>query len=157
MSLPMTWRSAGHHLANEVQVVREARPGDVVDQRVVPDVDRARLRVPGPVLALRRLAVRHRERDAPAGAGPADREVLEALADEAEHLVAPVVRLDEVGVLLVVALEQASWYADRRKNQFRSVSHWSGTSGWFGQIVPRAVSWTSVAFRKPSLGQYQPS
>ncbi len=50
-----------------------------------------------------------------------------------------------------------SWYADRRKNQFFSVSHWSGTSGWFGQIVPRAVSTTSVALRNPSFGQYQPS
>ncbi len=50
-----------------------------------------------------------------------------------------------------------SWYADRRKNQFLSVSHWSATSGWFGQIVPRAVSSTSVALRKPSFGQYQPS
>ena len=50
-----------------------------------------------------------------------------------------------------------SWYAESRKNQFRSVSHWSGTSGWFGQIVPVAVSTTSVAFRKPSFGQYQPS
>ena len=39
----------------------------------------------------------------------------------------------------------------------RSVSHCSGMSGWFGQIVPRAVSWTSVALRKPSFGQYQPS
>ena len=38
-------------------------------------------------------------------AGPADREVLEALADEPEHLVAPVVGLDEVRVLLEVALE----------------------------------------------------
>jgi hypothetical protein len=26
-----------------------------------------------------------------------------------------------------------------------------------GQIVPRAVSTTSVALRKPSFGQYQPS
>ena len=24
MSLPMTWRSAGHHFANDVRVVREA-------------------------------------------------------------------------------------------------------------------------------------
>ena len=43
-----------------------------------------------------------RERDAPRRAGPADREVLEALADEAQHLVAPVVGLDEAGVRLVV-------------------------------------------------------
>jgi hypothetical protein len=50
-----------------------------------------------------------------------------------------------------------SWYAESRKNQLRSVSHWSGTSGWFGQIVPAAVSVTSVAFLNPSFGQYQPS
>ena len=37
-----------------VRVVGEAGPGDVVDQRVVPDVDRAGLRVPAAVLALRR-------------------------------------------------------------------------------------------------------
>jgi hypothetical protein len=41
----------------------------------------------------------------PAGSGPADREVLEALADEAEHLVPPVIRLDELGVLLEMPLE----------------------------------------------------
>ena len=35
----------------------------------------------------------------------ADREVLEAAADEAEHLVAPEVGLDELGVIGVVALE----------------------------------------------------
>ena len=68
------------------RVVGEAGAGDVVDQRVVPDVDLAGLRVPRAVLALRRLAVLgDRERDAPAARRPlaADREVLEAAADEA--------------------------------------------------------------------------
>ena len=57
MSLPMMWRSAGHHRPNSPRVVGEPGAGDVVDQRVVPDVDLARLRVPRAVLALRRLAV----------------------------------------------------------------------------------------------------
>ena len=106
MSLPMTCRSAGHQLRERVRVVGEARAGDVVDERVVPDVDHARLGIPRPVLALRGLAVLgDRERDAPRGAGAADREVLEPLADEAEHLVAAVLGLHEVGVLLEVALE----------------------------------------------------
>ena len=110
---PVDRVEAGDVLADDVQVGRPpalerlevvgvAGPGDVVDQGVVPDVDRARLRVPRAVLALRGLAVlRDRERDAPGGAGAADREVLEALADEPQHLVAAVVGLHEVGVRLV--------------------------------------------------------
>ena len=108
MSLPMTCRSAGHQWANAVGIVREAGAGDVVDERVVPDVDDPGLGIPRAVLAQRALAVLgDRERDAPtAGRALArDREVLEAAADEAEHLVAPVVRLDEVGVVGEMALE----------------------------------------------------
>src|SRR4029079_11957958 len=66
-----------------VRVGREAGPGDVVDERVVPDVDDARLGIPRAVLAPGGLAVlRDRERDPPAArrALPADREVLEAAA-----------------------------------------------------------------------------
>ena len=107
MSLPMTWRSAGHHRWNSVQVVGEAGAGDVVDERVVPDVDRAGGRVPGPSGSCELVpSSPDGERDAPGGARAADREVLEALADEAQHLVAPVVGLDEVRVRLVVR-EQA--------------------------------------------------
>ena len=39
MFLPMMCTSAGHQLANDVRVVREAGAGDVVRQRVEPDVD----------------------------------------------------------------------------------------------------------------------
>ena len=81
-----------------LRVGREAGARDVVDERVVPDVDLARLRVPRAVLAQRGLAVLgDRERDPPVARRPlaADREVLETAADEAEHLVAPVVGLDE--------------------------------------------------------------
>ena len=106
-------------LADDVQVGRPppreclgvvGEPGarDVVDQRVVPDIDLARLRVPRAVLAQRRLAVLgDRERDAPVARRSlaADREVLESLADEPEHLVAPVVGLDELGMLGELALE----------------------------------------------------
>ena len=49
-----------------LRVIGEAGAGDVVDERVVPDVDDARLRIPRAVLALRGLAVLgDRERDPP--------------------------------------------------------------------------------------------
>ena len=108
MSLPMTCRSAGHQRSKAAGSSGKPAPGDVVDERVVPDVDDARLRVPRAVLAQRRLAVLgDRERDPPPARRPlaADREVLEAAADEAEHLVAPEVGLDEVGMVGEVALE----------------------------------------------------
>ena len=106
MSLPMTWRSAGHQRSKASGSVEEPGAGDVVDEGVVPDVDRARLGVPRAVLALGRLAVlADRERDAPVRAGARDREVLEAAADEAEHLVAPEVGLDGAGVVEEPALE----------------------------------------------------
>ena len=152
MSLPMTWRSAGHHRWNSLQVVREAGAGDVVDQRVVPDVDRAGGGVPGAVGELRAGAVlADGKRDAPGGARAADREVLEALADEAQHLVAPVVRLDEVRVRLVVR-EQALLVGRRRKNQLRSESRWRGASGWLGHCIPVAVSCRSEGPWNPRSG-----
>ena len=73
-------------------VVGEARAGDVVDQRVEPDVD-LRLRV-------------ERERDAPGRRRARDRDVLEAALELRELLVLPELGLDEVGVLAVV-LDQA--------------------------------------------------
>ena len=114
---PVDGVEPGDVLADDVQigrppvgegggVGREAGAGDVVDEGVVPDVDGARLGVPAAILQLGRLAILgDRERDAPAGAGPADREILEPAADEAEHLVAAVVRLDELGMLGEVALK----------------------------------------------------
>ena len=88
------------------RVVGEAGPGDVVDERVVPDVDRAGGRVPGTVRELRAAPVgEDRERDPPPRIGPADGEVLQAAADEAQHLVAPMVGRHEVRVLLEPALE----------------------------------------------------
>ena len=106
MSLPMTCRSAGHHFA-KLGVVGEAGAGDVVDERVEPDVDGAGLGIPGAVLALGRLAVLgDRERDPPRRVLAADREVLEAAGHEAEHLVLAVLGLDPVGMLGVVALER---------------------------------------------------
>ena len=90
------------------RVVREARSRDVVDESVVPDVDDPGLRVPRAVLAQGRVAVLgDRERDPPPARRPlaADREVLQAAADEPQHLVASVVRLDEVRVLREVRLE----------------------------------------------------
>src|SRR5439155_17478598 len=64
--------------------------GEVVDQGVEPDV--------GDVLLV------ERQRDTPleARAGPADRQVLERLAQEAEDLVPVALGLDEVRVLLDV-------------------------------------------------------
>src|SRR5581483_9230009 len=66
-----------------------ADAGDVGQQRVEPDVDGEAL-VP-------------RHADAPALAGARDVQVLQALLDQRDDLVAPALRLDEVGVLLVVA------------------------------------------------------
>src|SRR5206468_3709541 len=91
-----------------LRIRRKARAGDVVDQGVEPDVDDARLGVPRAVLALGGLAVLgDRERDPPTARRPlpADREVLQPDADEAEHLVAAVLRQDEVGMVGEVALE----------------------------------------------------
>ena len=108
MSLPITCRSAGHQWSKAAMSSGKPAPGHVVDEGVVPDVDLAGLRVPRAVLALGGLAVLgDRERDAPvAGRALArDREVLQAAADEAEHLVAPEVRLDEVRMVGVVALQ----------------------------------------------------
>ena len=65
-----------------------AHGGAVVDQGVEPDVGDV-LRVPG-------------DRDAPADRRPGDREVLEALTDEPQHLVAAGLGLDGVRVGLVV-------------------------------------------------------
>ncbi len=88
------------------RIVGEAGPGDVVDERVVPDVDRARGRVPAAVVAPGAATVGHeRERDAPGRPFAADAEVLESLADEAEHLVLAVLRLHPVGHVGVVPLQ----------------------------------------------------
>ena len=82
-------------------IVREAGARDVVDQRVEPDVDHACLGVPRAVLPLRRLAVLgERKRDAPMEGFAADRDVVEALAQEREHLILAVLGLDPVRVRL---------------------------------------------------------
>ena len=93
-------------LLDHGRVVGEAAPGDVVDEGVVPDVDGAGVGVPRAVGAPGVRAVgKDREGDPPPGPGAADREVLEAAADEAQHLVAPELGLDELGMLLVPALQ----------------------------------------------------
>src|SRR3546814_14037927 len=58
----------------------------VVDERVVPDVED--------------VARRPRHRHAPVEAGSRDRNVAEALAEEAEHLVAIAFGRDDLGILL---------------------------------------------------------
>ena len=73
------------------RVIGEPGPGQVVGQRVEPDVD-AVLLVAG-------------ERDAPGRSRAADAEVAEPLAQPAEHLVAEVLRLAEGRVLGVQPLE----------------------------------------------------
>ena len=88
------------------RIVREPGARDVVDQRVVPDVDRAGFRVPRAILALRSLAILpDRERDSPGRTRARDREVLESLANEAEHLVAAIVGLHGPRILDVPAFE----------------------------------------------------
>ena len=93
----------GPPLRELVRVIRKAGAGDVVDERVEPDVDDAGLGIPRTVLALRRLAVLgDRERDPPAQGLAADRDVVEALPDERQHLVLAVLRLDPVRMLVVM-------------------------------------------------------
>ena len=84
MSLPITCRSAGHHLANCSVVGAVADRGGVVDQRVEPDVDDA--------------ARVERQRNAPRLSGAADRDVLEAGLEQAQDLVAADLRLEELRV-----------------------------------------------------------
>ena len=82
----------GPHPREPLGSVGVARGGDVVRERVEPDVADV-LRVPG-------------QRDAPVERRPADREVLEAAADRRQDLVPPGLGLDRFGVRLVV-LEEA--------------------------------------------------
>ncbi len=42
MSLPITWRSAGHHFSNSAAIPAEPDRGGIVDQRIEPHVDDAR-------------------------------------------------------------------------------------------------------------------
>ena len=156
-------RSCGHRpatsVSNDVHVVGEPGAGDVVDERVVPTsiLPASASHVPSSRSALSPFsAIGNGMPQVTRRPLPRDREVLEASADEAEHLVAPEVGLHEVGVVGVSGARVAPGTPTGGGPVF-SVSHWSGISGWFGQIVPRAVSRTSVAFRKPSLGRYQPS
>ena len=85
MSLPITCRSAGHHVSNWACVGAEADRRRVVDQRIEPDVDHAR-----------RIG---RQRNAPRLPGAADRDVLQAGLEQAEDLVAPHLGLQEVRML----------------------------------------------------------
>jgi len=76
----------------QLRVVRRsdigiADGGDVVGEGVEPHVHHVLL-VPG-------------HRNAPGETGPRDGQILQAAADEAHHLVAPALRCDEVGVVLV--------------------------------------------------------
>ena len=147
MSLPMTCRSAGHQLRERSGSSGKPGAGDVVDQRVEPDVDDARLGVPRAVLALRGLAVlADRERDAPVAASSRLIEKSSRpCADEAEHLVAPVLRLDPVGVLLVVALAAAPGRPRGGRTSCARSATGAATSGWLGQCMPLAVSSRSLA------------
>ena len=80
------WRS--------IRICRESGTGEVVDQRVVPNIDCPRSRVTAPICAERTLPVlMNRERDPPASAFTTDGEIFKTLANEAEHLVASILRL----------------------------------------------------------------
>ena len=91
MSLPIRWSFAGQTPGEPGLVRPVPGRGDVVGQRVEPDVAHV-VRVP-------------RQRDPPAEGRPADREVLEPAPDQREDLVAPGLGLHRLGVPLVV-LEQ---------------------------------------------------
>ena len=90
----------GHHVREALLVGAVADGGDVVDERVEPDVEDVAL-VP-------------RARDAPVDRRAGDRDVLQALADDAERLVALALGPHDVGVLLV-PVEQRLPKAESRK------------------------------------------
>ena len=74
ISLPIRWWTAGHHSSNRCCVLAVADGGEVVDQRVVPDVEDVLL-VPG-------------DPHPPVDRGPGDGDVPQPTPDEAERLVA---------------------------------------------------------------------
>ncbi len=84
MSLPIRWMSAGQNFSKSRHVVRIARAGDVIGQRIDPDIHH--------------MIGRSRHRHAPVEAGAADREVDQPALDEAQDLVAARFRADEVRV-----------------------------------------------------------
>ena len=92
MSLPIRWWAAPQRASNTAASLAVAGHRQVVDERVVPDVED----VPA--------VPRHRH--APGEGGAGDRHVSQAAPDEAEGLVALGRRADEVGVAVVV-VEQA--------------------------------------------------
>ncbi len=77
----------GPEMPARIGLVRKAGSGDVVRQRIEPDIHH--------------VAVRARHRHAPGEGGAADREILEPRLHETDHLVAPALGRDEVGVRLV--------------------------------------------------------
>ena len=93
MSLPIRWQARRPEPLRQVLArARERERRVVVQQRVPPDVEDL-LGVP-------------RDRDAPAEAAAAERDVLQAALDERERLVVAHARLDEVGALGEQALER---------------------------------------------------
>ena len=86
ISLPMTWCTCRPPRVEPLVVGAVADGRGVVDEGVVPDVEDVAL---GP-----------RHRHAPGERRAGDRDVVEALAEEPEHLVALALRGDDLGVLL---------------------------------------------------------
>ena len=74
ISLPIRWWTAGHQASNRSLVLAVADGREIVDERVVPDIEDVLL-VPG-------------DRHAPVDGGPGDGDVPEPPLDEAEGLVA---------------------------------------------------------------------
>ena len=90
MSLPMKCMSAGHHLLEARLVGPVADAGDVVQQGVEPDLDRELLGSNGtrmPHVSPRRVMLTS----------------CKPVFTSVDDLVAPALRLDEVGILLVEA------------------------------------------------------
>ena len=94
ISLPMTWWTCGPPRGEPLVVGAVADGGGVVDEGVVPDVEDVAL---GP-----------RHRHAPGERRAGDRDVVEALAEEAEHLVALALGGDDLGVRLDPVDERAA-------------------------------------------------
>ena len=84
MSLPMTCSEAGQRSFQAFErTFGKARGGDVIRQRIDPDIDDVPRRV--------------RHRDAPVERRARDRQILQAALDEAHDLVAALRRQEEAG------------------------------------------------------------
>jgi len=126
-------------LLGDVLIGSVAERRVVVEERVEPDVDHL-VGVPG-------------DGHPPLQGRPGERDVLQALLDEGERLVAPEVRRDELGPLLVEALE-IRLEGGQLEEPVLLLLLVSGIL-WIGQVLSGPIS--DSVLKSAQRGQYQPS